>query len=87
MDSERNIGLHPIPDLADGTDRQRKKKRANPCKGCYYHGGKTENVKCCNYFLITGKRRPCEAGENCTVRCDGSQIRRKAMKIKDFSGK
>ena len=65
----------------DGTDRQHKENRNNSCRGCFYCGGKTEYVKCCNYYLITGKRRPCEAGDGCTVRLDVTKVRRKAMKV------
>lgn len=86
MDERKSDSTHS-PSLADGTDRQHKKKRTNPCKGCYFYGGKTEYVTCCNYFLITGKRRPCEIGENCTVWIDGKQNRRKAMTVINFPQK
>lgn len=51
-----------LQNLAGGTDLRHDKRRKNPCNGCYYYGGKAETVKCCNYYLITGRRRPCEAG-------------------------
>lgn len=54
----------------------------HPCEGCFYFGGRWETVKCCNYFLITGQRRPCPAGKGCIVRCDGGRSKRKAMTIK-----
>ena len=38
------------------------------CAGCIYRGGQSGYLKCCNYYLITDKRRPCPAGEGCTVR-------------------
>ena len=39
------------------------------CDGCIYLGGENRNdLKCCNYFLRTDKRRPCPAGKGCTVR-------------------
>lgn len=38
------------------------------CKGCIYRGGQSGLIKCCNYYLITNKRRPCPAGDGCTVR-------------------
>lgn len=66
---------------ADGTGRRHKGKAENPCKGCFYCGGKTEYVKSCNYYLITGKRRPCEAGEGCTVKLDSMKARRKPLKV------
>lgn len=57
---------------ADGSDLRHKK---HPCDGCYYFGGKQAYVKCCNYYLVTGNRRPCEAGEGCIVRKDGRRQR------------
>ena len=44
--------------------------------------GGPESVKSCNFYLITGIRRPCDAGESCTVRKDGAQSRRKPASIK-----
>lgn len=39
------------------------------CTGCVYLGRwQRTGLKCCDYFLITDKRRPCPAGEGCTVR-------------------
>lgn len=81
---ERNSGSTLMQSPADGTDRRRKRKKGNPCKGCMYYGGWTQEVCCCNYFLITGKRRPCEMGAGCTVREDRKQVQRKAMKIKNY---
>ena len=68
--------------LAAGSDLRRKEKTKHPCNGCYYFGGKAESVKSCNFYLITGIRRPCDAGESCTVRKDGAQSRRKPASIK-----
>ena len=31
--------------------------------GCYYYGG-----WCCDYMLMTGRRRPCPPGAECTVK-------------------
>lgn len=80
----RKEDLIHLQNRSDGTDRRRKERQENPCKGCFYYGGKTEYVKSCNYYLITGNRRPCEAGENCTVRQDGSTDRRNPVRIKNF---
>lgn len=77
---ERNAASTHLQSPADGTDRWHKN---NPCKGCSFYGGWTKEVSCCNYFLITGKRRLCETGAGCTVREDRNQVRRKAMKIKN----
>lgn len=52
------------------------------CEGCLYYGGRYASSRCCNYCLITGKRRPCEAGEGCNVRRDGKGNGRKPMTIK-----
>ena len=68
---------------ADGTDQLCERKR-NPCNGCVYCGGKTEYVKSCNYYLITGNRRPCDIGEGCTVRLDRCNVRRTPMRIKNL---
>lgn len=38
------------------------------CKGCYFFSGGFEGVRLCNYYLMTGKRRPCPAGVGCTVK-------------------
>lgn len=43
-------------------------RNAKYCKGCFYWGGHDESACCCNYLLITDKRRPCPPGKNCTVR-------------------
>lgn len=40
----------------------------HPCSGCkYFHGDYLYN-RCCNYIFITGRRRPCPAGEKCRVK-------------------
>jgi hypothetical protein len=36
------------------------------CEGCVYYRGDFEINKCCNYYLDTGKRRPCPPGRDCT---------------------
>ena len=36
-------------------------------RDCIHLGYWDVNVPCCDYFLNTNKRRPCPAGENCTV--------------------
>lgn len=38
-----------------------RKKR--PCEGCRYASGAS-----CDYYLITGRRRPCPPGQDCTVK-------------------
>ena len=72
--SGRKEDFDHLRSRADGTGRRHDMARKNPCAGCYYHGGKAEAVKCCNYYLITGIRRPCEAGHGCTVRQDGRRL-------------
>lgn len=47
-----------------------------------YFGGMTVEVRCCNYFLMTGRKRPCEAGKGCKVRKEGGREKRKAMTVK-----
>lgn len=38
------------------------------CRDCYYYCRVFDNVCCCEYIFITGKRRPCPAGVGCTVK-------------------
>lgn len=83
MDAKENGSIH-FPSPAAGSDQRHREKKPNPCKGCKFYGGWTLEVCCCNYFLITGKRRPCETGAGCTVREDRKQVQRKAMKIKNY---
>ena len=55
----------------------------HPGNGCEYFGGRWENVKCCDYYLITGKRRPCPAGKECIVRSERKSSRKKAMAVSE----
>lgn len=45
------------------------------CNGCYFFSGGFEGVRLCNYYLMTGKRRPCPAGVGCTVKLDKKKRR------------
>lgn len=57
----------------DAGKRQKETKawdNNKSCKGCIYLG---EQVKSCDYFLITGKRRPCPPGEGCTAKHCGKK--------------
>lgn len=65
---KRKPASTPLPDRTDGTGLQHDKEDKNPCVGCDYHGGYNRYSACCNYYLITGHRRPCPAGAGCTVR-------------------
>lgn len=49
----------------------------NYCRPCIYSGRNqnTKNPCSCDYFLATGKRRPCPAGRGCTVRELGRKAR------------
>ena len=49
------------------------------CRGCIYRGGNSEEIKSCNYYLMTSIRRPCPAGKGCTVR-----VRRKRTQEEQF---
>ena len=51
---------------------------ANNCATCSYHG-KCGGMICCNYLLMTGKRRPCPPGAGCTVKVG---YRRKHFPVK-----
>ena len=35
------------------------------CKGCIYSGEILFGESCCDYILITGKKRGCPAGDEC----------------------
>lgn len=49
---------------------QLAKQRAlrHPCSGCTYYYGHSDYSRCCNYLLVTGRRRPCPPGAGCTVK-------------------
>lgn len=41
------------------------------CRRCMYYinlSGGLRGLKCCNYLIMTDKRRPCDPGKGCTVR-------------------
>ena len=38
------------------------------CLDCKFFGGHSEFECCCNYLLMTNKRRPCPPGIGCTVK-------------------
>lgn len=48
------------------------------CKNCVFSYMVCNQLYICDYFLKTNKRRPCPAGEGCTVK-----IKRKKGKAKD----
>lgn len=52
----------PKPKQADTT-----RKVSAYCQGCIYLGGQ-KGINYCNYFIDTHQRRPCPAGDGCTVR-------------------
>lgn len=43
---------------------------AKVCDGCAYYFGSYDFDRCCNYIFIRGHKRPCPAGEECTVRVE-----------------
>ena len=75
--------LSLMQNRAAGSDLRHKIKPLSSCDGCFYYGGKAKAVKCCNYYLVTGVRRPCDAGAGCTVRKDGTQTHRKPARVKN----
>ena len=77
---KKDSAFAPTQKLAGGTGRRHKEKE--PCEGCVYYGGCKKAVRCCNYYLITGNRRPCQQGAGCTVRAEGGRAKRKPMKIR-----
>lgn len=38
------------------------------CQNCIYFQGTSDCVCTCDYILITGRKRPCDPGEGCTVK-------------------
>lgn len=46
------------------------------CKKCGFHGKFMYEDICCDYILITGKQRGCEAGDNCDKFTTKKQRRR-----------
>ena len=46
---------------------------ADYCKDCTYGSIAGEHI-ICNYFLSTGIRRPCPAGDGCTVKKKGRKV-------------
>lgn len=42
--------------------------KKDPCAGCYYRRGPTQDSKSCDYLLIEGHRRPCPPGVECKVK-------------------
>lgn len=53
--------------MADSCDRY--------CAKCIYSTGGADWGHICNYYLETGKRRPCPPGTGCTVKSTGKKIR------------
>lgn len=47
------------------------------CRPCIYAGRNqcTKAPGTCDYYLLTGKRRPCPAGKGCTVRDTSKKAR------------
>ena len=50
-----------------------KEKKSKPCKNCIYRLPSYMSGNC-NYYLVTGHRRPCPA-EGCTVYEPGRRIK------------
>lgn len=59
--------------------------KADGCEGCIYYRGEFEINRCCNYYLMTDKRRPCPPGEGCTVKIERKRYREKKERSTDIS--
>ena len=46
------------------------------CTNCVYYVGYSDTGLCCNYYIATDKRRPCDPGKGCTVRVLRKKSRR-----------
>ena len=51
----------------------------NYCDNCAYKKMMSSNYKYCDYFLMTNERRPCPAGDGCTVKVSRKVYRRKRI--------
>lgn len=49
------------------------------CEGCHYYRCICTGWMGCNYILLTGKKRPCPPGKDCTVK---KEKRRRRKKVK-----
>ena len=47
------------------------------CHDCFFYRGAWETHMFCHYYLMTGKRRPCDPGKGCTVKIPMKVNRRK----------
>lgn len=53
------------------------KKKVPKCPlDCIYNVWCDTNLRCCDYYLTTGNRRPCPAGKGCTVYVSTGQKKR-----------
>lgn len=53
-------------------------KVSRNCGDCFYRGMLTSgNIPYCGFILKTGKRRPCPAGDGCTVKVPRKVCRRR----------
>lgn len=43
------------------------------CRHCIFHATVTGGMIVCDYLLVMGRRRGCEAGKNCTQRINGKK--------------
>lgn len=59
--------LAPLEDPGAGSAPGHERKE-HPCEGCFHWRGWVWGSMCCNYIFDTGHRRPCEPGEDCTVK-------------------
>lgn len=56
----------------------------NYCDNCVYRGVlSASTTQVCNYIFVTHKKRPCPAGEGCTVKVAREVKRRKKKDNKD----
>ena len=52
------------------------------CDGCYYYRGRWDFSKSCEYYLVTGKRRPPMENGKCSVKLSEKHSGKQAMTIK-----
>lgn len=49
------------------------------CAGCVYFYGDYEVNRCCNYIFVSGGKRPCPPGKDCTERREKTKNRRRNL--------
>lgn len=69
----KQLGYTPV-------DSEKEHLTNDRCRKCYYGSmAGSFNMPTCDYILITGKKRPCHGGEECTVFREGRRTSRERI--------